>query len=198
MAHRILQYAGRRYSLKLDEIVWETLEELAAESDLRLNELVARVAQETGDDDGLTNALRNYCLRELRRRLTQRDAAIKTLTLTSRGVPAALLAQACPTPCFLIGNAQIIQEANEPAQKWMSTPAASLIGQIVDHYLQIKSVPPIEEIVRQFRDGARRLFAARVLHLRPGRLVMARANLCPAMIDAEKPADFGYFLIIQE
>jgi predicted DNA-binding ribbon-helix-helix protein len=198
MAHRILQHAGRRYSLKLDEIVWETLEELAAESDLRLNELVARVAQETGDDDGLTNALRNYCLRELRRRLTQRDAAIKTLTLTSRGVPAALLAQACPTPCFLIGNAQIIQEANEPAQKWMSTPAASLIGKIVDHYLQIKSVPPIEEIVRQFRDGACRLFAARVLHLRPGRLVMARANLCPAMIDAEKPADFGYFLIIQE
>jgi predicted DNA-binding ribbon-helix-helix protein len=198
MAHRILQHAGRRYSLKLDEIVWETLEELAADSDLRLNELVARVAQETGDDDGLTNALRNYCLRELRQRLAQRDAEIKTLTLTSRGVPAALIAQACPAPCFLIGNAQIIQEANEPAQKWMSTPAASLIGKIVDHYLQIKSVPPIEEIVRQFREGARKLFAARVLHLRPGRLVMARANLCPAMIDAEKPADFGYFLIIQE
>jgi predicted DNA-binding ribbon-helix-helix protein len=198
MAHRILQHAGRRYSLKLDEIVWETLEELAEDGGLRLNELVARVAQETGDEAGLTSALRNYCLRELRRRLAQRDAAIKALTLTSRGVPAALLAQACPTPCFLIGDAQIIQEANEPAQKWMSTPATSLIGKIVDHYLQIKSVPPIEEIVRQFREGARRLFAARVLHLRPGRLVMARANLCPAMIDAEKPAEFGYFLIIQE
>jgi predicted DNA-binding ribbon-helix-helix protein len=198
MAHRILQHAGRRYSLKLDEIVWETLEELAEDSGLRLNELVARVAQETGDDAGLTNTLRNYCLRELRHRLSERDAQIKALTLSSRGVPAALLAQACPTPCFLIGNAQIIQEANEPAQKWMSTPATSLVGKIVDHYLQIKSVPPIEEIVRQFREGARRLFAARVLHLRPGRLVMARANLCPAIVDAERPGDFGYFLIIQE
>jgi len=198
MAHRILQHAGRRYSLKLDEVVWETLEQLAQDSDLRLNELVARVAQETGDEDGLTNALRNYCLRELRQRLAERDTHIKALTLSARGVPAALLAQACPTPCFLIGDAQIIQEANEPAQKWMSTPAASLVGKIVDHYLQIKSVPPIEEIVRQFREGARRLFAARVLHLRPGRLVMARANLCPAIVDAERPADFGYFLIIQE
>src|SRR5215831_8722564 len=121
MAHRILQHAGRRYSLKLDEIVWETLEELAVDSDLRLNELVARVAQETGDEAGLTNALRNHCLRELRQRLAERDAQIKTLTQTSRGVPAALLAQACPTPCFLIGGDQIIQEANEPAQKWMST-----------------------------------------------------------------------------
>ena len=141
---------------------------------------------------------RSLRCRNLRRRLTQRDAEIKTLTLTSRGVPAALIAEACPAPCFLIGSGQIIQDANEPAQKWMSTPAASLIGKIVDHYLQIKSVPPVEEIIRQFRDGARRLFAARVLHLRPGRLVMARANLCPAMIDAERPADFAYFLIIQE
>ena len=198
MAHRILQHAGRRYSLKLDEIVWETLEELAVDSDLRLNELVARVAQETGDEAGLTNALRNHCLRELRQRLAERDAQIKTLTQTSRGVPAALLAQACPTPCFLIGSDQIIQEANEPAQKWMSTPAAALVGKIVDHYLQIKSVPPVEDIIRQFREGARRLFAARVLHLRPGRLVMARAQLCPAMVDAERPADFGYFLIIRD
>ena len=198
MAHRILQHAGRRYSLKLDEIVWETLEELAEDGGLRLNELVARVAQETGDDAGLTSALRNYCLGELRRRLSQRDAEVKTLTLTSRGVPAALLAQACPTPCFLIGNDQLILETNEPAQKWMSTPGASLVGKIVDHYLQIKSMPPIDEVVRQFRDGARRLFAARVLHLRPGRLVMAHANLCPATIDADRPQDFAYFLIVQE
>ena len=198
MAHRILQHAGRRYSLKLDEIVWETLEELAEEGGLRLNELVARVAQEAGDDAGLTNALRNYCLGELRRRLSQRDAEIKTLTLTSRGVPAALIAQACPTPCFLIGNDQLILETNEPAQKWMSTPGTALAGKIVDHYLQIKSMPPIDEVVRQFRDGARRLFAARVLHLRPGRLVMARATLCPATIDANRPQDFAYFLIVQE
>ena len=198
MAHRILQHAGRRYSLKLDDVVWETLEELAEDGGLRLNELVARVAQEAGDDAGLTNALRNYCLRELRRRLSQRDADIRNLTLTSRGVPAALLVQACSTPCFLIGTDQIILETNEPAQKWMSTPAAALAGKVIDHYLQIKSVPPIEEIVRQFRCGARKLFAARVVHLRPGRLVMARANLCPAMVDEERPTDFGYFLIVQE
>lgn len=198
MAHRILQHAGRRYSLKLDEIVWETLEELAEEGGLRLNELVARVAQEAGDDAGLTNALRNYCLGELRRRLSQRDAEIKTMRLTSRGVPAALIAQACPTPCFLIGNDQLILETNEPAQKWMSTPGTALAGKIVDHYLQIKSMPPIDEVVRQFRDGARRLFAARVLHLRPGRIVMARAHLCPATIDADRPQDFAYFLIVHE
>lgn len=198
MAHRILQHAGRRYSLKLDQIVWETLEDLADGAGLRLNELVARVAQEAGDDAGLTNALRNYCLSELRRRLTTRDSELRALTLTSRGVPAALLTQACPTPCFLIGRDQLILEVNGPAQKWMSTPQDALVGKIVDHYLQIKSVPAVAEILRQFRDGIYTLFAARVVHLRPGRLVMARASLCPAIIDADRPEQFAYFLIIQE
>lgn len=198
MPHRILQHAGRRYSLKLDQMVWDTLDDIAADAGLRLNELVARVAQDAGDQAGLTSALRNYCLGELRRRLAQRDSEVKMLSVTSRGVPATLLAQACPTPCFLIGGEQRIIDTNGPALQWMSTTDQSLVGKVIDHYLQIKSMPPIEEIVRRFRDGVRKVFAARVLHLRPGRVMMARANLCPAMIDADRPDDFAYFLIIHE
>src|SRR5262249_29951211 len=52
MRHRILQYEGRRYSLKLDTIVWEVLEDLAQQSGRRLNELVARIAEDAGDDAG--------------------------------------------------------------------------------------------------------------------------------------------------
>src|ERR1700741_4426321 len=68
MRHRILQYEGRRYSLKLDTIMWEILEELVERSDLRLNELVARVAEDVGDDAGVTGALRLDCLKEIRQR----------------------------------------------------------------------------------------------------------------------------------
>jgi hypothetical protein len=42
----------------------------------------------------------------------------------------------------------------------------------------------------------RQTYPARVLHLRPGRLVMARATLCPAIVDG--PNDLAYFLIINE
>lgn len=196
MRHRILQHAGRRYSLKLDNIVWDTLEELAKEKDLRLNELVARIAQESGDEKALTATLRLYCLQEMRRRLSEREGAIKDLSLTSRGVPTILFAEACPTPCFLIGHDHAILDINEPAERWMSAREASLIGKNVGHYLQIKTVPPVDEILRQFADGVRRVFPARVLHVRPGRLVMARANLCPAIVNGAK--EMAYFLLIAE
>lgn len=196
MRHRILQHAGRRYSLKLDGIVWDILEELAKEVGLRLNELVARVASEAGDERALTAALRLYCLREIRNRLSQREAAIRDLSLTSRGVSTVLFAEACPTPCFLVGRDQAILEINEPAQRWMSAKEQALVGRNIGHYLQIKSVPPVDEIVRQFGDGVRRVFPARVLHVRPGRLVMARANLCPAIVNGA--VEVAYFLMIAE
>ena len=54
----------------------------------------------------------------------------------------------------------------------------------------------VDEILRQFADGVRRVFPARVLHVRPGRLVMARANLCPAIVNGAR--EMAYFLLIAE
>ena len=196
MRHRILQYEGRRYSLKLDPIIWEILEELAERSGLRLNELVAHVAQNVGDDAGVTGALRLYCLREMRQRVQDMDAKIGALTLTTRGVPAALFTQACPAPCFLISQHQVILDVNEAAQKWMLTDRSTLLGKNIEHYLQIKSVPPLSGVLQQFAEGQPQVVAARVLHVRPGRLVMARANLCPAIVDGAD--NMAYFLIVDE
>jgi len=176
--------------------MWEILEELAERSDLRLNELVARVAHDVGDDAGVTRALRLYCLKELRERVRELDAKINVLTLTSRGVPATLFTQACPAPCFLIGHGQLILDVNEPAQKWMLTDRSTLLGKNIQHYLQIKSVPPIGDVLRQFEEGMQQVYAARVLHVRPGRLVMARASLCPAIVDGAE--NMAYFLIVDE
>lgn len=194
--HRILQHGGRRYSLKLDESVWQVLEELATEAGLRLNELVAQIASDSSDEGGLTNALRSYCIQALRERTARLATELKGLRLATRGVPAALYAEACPVPCLLIGGDQVILDLNEPAQRWLSAPGQSLVGKKVDHYLQIKSMPPIEEIIRQFRGGVRRTFTARILHVRPGRLVMARGSLCPAIIDGAQ--EFAYFLFVDE
>jgi predicted DNA-binding ribbon-helix-helix protein len=196
MRHRILQYEGRRYSLKLDAIVWDILEELAQSAGLRLNELVARVAQDVGDEAGITAALRLFCLREMRRHVQELDERIKALSLTSRGISATLFVQACPAPCFLVAGNQLILDVNEPAQKWMSAEPSTLVGKNIDHYLQIKSMPPVHDILRQYADGARQVHTARVLHVRPGRLVMARASLCPAVID--EVDGVAYFLMIDE
>lgn len=176
--------------------MWQVLEELAAEAGLRLNELVAQVATDNTDEGGLTNALRSYCIQALRERSAGLANELKGLRLATRGVPAALYAEACPVPCLLIGRDQVILDLNEPAQRWMSAPGQTLVGRKVDHYLQIKSVPAIEEIIRQFQGGVRKVFTARILHVRPGRLVMARGSLCPAIVDGSQ--ELAYFLFVDE
>ena len=55
MRHRIIQHSGRRYSVKLADAVWENLESLAGEAGLRLNQLVARVAEQAGEANAATN-----------------------------------------------------------------------------------------------------------------------------------------------
>ncbi|HLB80344.1 MAG TPA: ribbon-helix-helix domain-containing protein, partial [Dongiaceae bacterium] len=63
MRHRIIQFKGRRFSVKLDDVVWRSLEELAAEAGLRLNRLVAQVARDAAGA-GVTAALRRFCLEQ--------------------------------------------------------------------------------------------------------------------------------------
>jgi predicted DNA-binding ribbon-helix-helix protein len=195
MRHRIIQYAGRRYSLKLDDLVWQSLEELATASKMRLNELVAKIAKTCTDDDNLTAALRLYCLTETKNRNRELEREVRNLSLTGQGVPAALFAQACPSPCLVIGTGNLIQFVNEPAQKWMSAQESALVGTNVEHYFQIKSVPLLPEIIQQFTGGARKVIPTRLVHVRPGRLVMARANICPALVN--NSSEVSYFMIIE-
>jgi hypothetical protein len=132
----------------------------------------------------------------MQRRLAERTAEVKALSLTSHGVPTALFAQACPAPCVVIDRNQLILDVNEPAQRWMQAEENSLVGKNIGHYLQIKSVPPLDEVVRQFGEGIRKVVTARLLHVRPGRLMMARANLCPAVVEGAE--SLAYFLIISD
>ncbi|MGH6930979.1 MAG: ribbon-helix-helix domain-containing protein, partial [Dongiaceae bacterium] len=181
--------------LKLDDVVWQSLDELAAEAKLRLNELVAKIAATCADQENLTGALRLYCLTEIKAQNRELEREVRTLALTGQGVPAALFAQACPSPCLVIGAGNLIQYVNEPAQKWMSAQESALINTNVEHYFQIKSVPLLPEIVQKFSEGARKVFPTRLVHVRPGRLVMARANICPAMINSG--GEVLYFMIIE-
>jgi predicted DNA-binding ribbon-helix-helix protein len=192
--HRIIQHEGRRFSLKLDELVWNCLGELAARQGLRLNELVAQVAEQAGAEGNLTETLRLSALKDLQDRVHQLEQEVKELTLTTQGVPAALFAAACPAPCLLVGGDHLILDMNEAAQAWMGTGQTSLVGHRVDHYFQVRSVPPLAEILEQLKAGARKVFPARLVHVRPGRIVMARASLCPAIVNGTD--NFAYFVII--
>jgi predicted DNA-binding ribbon-helix-helix protein len=194
MRHRIIQYQGKRYSLKLDEIVWQSLEEAAAEEGLRLNQLVASIADGAGGNSTVTGALRLFCLRRSMDRVRQLEDQVRQLSLASRGVPVTVIADACPAPCLVVSRAQAVLHANAAALRWMAVDGKALIGKSIEHYFQIKSTLPLADIVERFARGEAGIFPARIVYLRPGRVIMARANLCPAMIAG--PDDLAYLVLI--
>lgn len=191
--HRIVQHAGRRYSVKLDETVWEALEVFAGEQELRLNELVALIDRQRDPQHSLTEAIRLYCLRRALERVRVLARRVEEQALTTTGVPLGLIVDSCPAPCLLVAQDQTILRVNAAAQKWMGAAADALAGKSLDHYLQIRSVPPLSEIMAAFGRGELASHAARVVYLRPGRVVMARATLCPASYEQ---GAFSYLVMI--
>jgi hypothetical protein len=104
------------------------------------------------------------------------------------------VADACPSPCFLLNAQSLVLKTNGAAQKWLSIDEATLRDKPIDRYMQIKVPVPLPQIIEQFAAGRSSVFPARVICLRPGRLIMAKGNICPAVVRAD--GDLLYFLMI--
>ena len=193
MRHRIIQRAGRRYSLKLDDLSWRTLEALARAEGLRLNQLIARVAAEHGAGN-LTAALRQLCLHRVVQRVTELEKELAVMSRPSKGSAIPAIVEAMPVPCFVISHRQEVLRVNALAAKWIGMEEPALIGQRIDRYLQIQSTQSLEKIVAEFGQGVAKLFPARIIYPKPGRLLIARAMICPALVRAAD--DLAYLIMI--
>lgn len=190
MRHRIVQHLGRRYSLKLDALLWERLEELAQDRGLRLNQLIGEVASGISEEINLTNALRNFCMTATLARLRELERELEERSLTSEGVPLGVIVDACPAPVLAVSRGQIIQRANQVAQRWMGAEEAGLVGKPIGNYFQIRCQIPLDKILEEFDNGLHRVFQGRILYLRPGRVVTARVNICPGTFDRDAGTSF--------
>lgn len=196
MVHRIIQCKGRRYSLKLDQDVWQILEQAALRRGIRINHLIDGLANACPDGGNLSAALRAYSIDELKRQLQVLQDKLRDQAMhAGQGVSAAVIADACPAPCFLVNAASVVLKANSAAQKWLGLDETSLRDRPLDQYMQVKSPVPLPQIVLQFARGRAQAFPARIICLRPGRLIMAKATLCPAIVRSEQ--DLVYFLMIE-
>jgi predicted DNA-binding ribbon-helix-helix protein len=193
MRHRIIQHAGRRYSLKLDDLSWQALEAVARADKLRLNQLVARVAARSGDSN-LTAALRQLCLERAIQRTTILEREVAALSRSGRGVPASAMVEGMPAPCFVMSHRHEILRLNAPAVSWIGLEEAALLGQNIERYLQILGTQSLENIVAEFGQGIVKLFPVRIVCPKPGRLPMARGVICPALVRAAD--DLEYLLMI--
>ena len=192
--HRIVQHRGRRYSLKLGADIWEILERSAQRRGKRLNRLIGEIAEACPPGANLSATLRSYCVDELKLQVRDLEQKLREMSMSTQGISAASVADACPSPCFLLNAQSLVLKTNGAAQKWLSIDEAALRDKPIDRYMQIKVPVPLPQILEQFAAGRSNVYPARVICLRPGRLIMAKGNLCPAVVRGD--GDLLYFLMI--
>jgi predicted DNA-binding ribbon-helix-helix protein len=192
--HRIVQFRNRRYSLKLGSDVWDILEASAQRRAIRLNQLVGEIAEACGPETNLSATLRSYCMEELKFLVEDLETRLREAKMNAGGVSVETIAESIPSPCFVLNERSLVVKCNAASRKWLGMDEAALRDQPIDRYMQIKVPIPLPRIIAQFGAGRGNAFPARVVCLRPGRLIMAKATICPATVRSE--SDLLYLLLV--
>ena len=171
---RILQLDGKRYSLRLEHEFWAVLEQIAERRRLRLNRLVADIANQCPAESNLSSTLRVFCLTELQRSGVPRGAGSDRASLLA-------LADSAPTPCLVIDNDQAIIGVNDAMLGWSSLERDSLMsGKVTDHFRFQTDGDADTLWVRLAQDGAASERAIMV-NITPGRVLASDALLVPIL-----------------
>ncbi len=192
--HRIVQFANRRYSIKLEQGYWSFLEAAAKLQAVRLNQLVGRLAADHPSELGFAAALRLYCLSQARSRLGLAEAELKKAALATGTTDLTAIVGACPAPCVVLGHDRTIRLVNNPFAQWLGADHQALIGKPVEHFFQIRGHFRLDELWARFGRGLTSAVPAKLAYVAPGRVVVAKAHLCAAAIKG--PEDFSLLIML--
>lgn len=192
--HRIVQFANRRYSIKLEQDFWAFLEETARRQGKRLNQLVAQLAFEHPSGLGLAGALRLFCLNEARTRLELAEAEAEKAQLATGTTDLTAIVGACPAPCVVLDQDRVIRLLNENFARWLNADREALQGKPIEHFFQIRGHFRLDELWRRFGQGFTAAVPAKLAYVAPGRVVVAKAHLCAAAI--KSPEDFSCLIML--
>jgi PAS domain-containing protein len=101
---------------------------------------------------------------------------------------------ACPSPCLVLSYDRTITLANEAFARWLSVDIASLVGKPIEHFFQIRGHFRLDELWSRFGQGLLKAMPAKLAYVAPGRVVVAKANLCPAAVKG--PQDFSCLVLL--
>jgi predicted DNA-binding ribbon-helix-helix protein len=177
---RILQLAGRRYSLRLESCYWEALAAIAKRRRLRLNRLVAEVAGKRASGVNLASALRVLCIEELRRAALSRQLAAERTSVLA-------LAQSAPAPALLLDAAQQIIAVNDAFLAWLGTTQEALLGEPLLRHFRLKLARPFGLLWSELGRGWTTPEAGRIVNIEPGRVLAANARLTPIIAGRGRP-----------
>jgi predicted DNA-binding ribbon-helix-helix protein len=166
---RIVQHHGRRYSIRLEPIFWQSLDALAEQQGMRLGRFVAAHA-ETYRGANFASYLRVICMLE-----TGQSLARATLG-PSHGSLLDLVA-GCPSPGLVLSRHRTIIAYNEGLENWLGPAHKPLAGAELTSVMQVRTRSPLNDIWESMLSGAQARADINVLHVEPGRVVAAGARL---------------------
>lgn len=181
LQQRILQVAGRRYSLRLETCYWETLTAIAARRRQRLNRLVAEVAA-LAEDANLAARLRVFCLEESRQATRTREFAVERTSILG-------LIESAPIPALAVDANGGIIAVNAPFSTWLGTPAERLAGTpLLRHFrFHCRAGCTVDALWQELGGSWLTPESARMIHIAPGRVLAANARLAPAIVTRGRP-----------
>ena len=181
LRQRILQLAGRRYSLRLETCYWETLTAIAARRRQRLNRLVAEIAA-VAEDTNLAARLRVFCLEESRQVTRAREFAVERTSVLG-------LIGSAPIPALAVDTNGRIIAVNTPFSTWLGTSAEPLTGTpLLRHFrFHCRAGCTVEALWKELGGGWVMAERARVIHIAPGRVLAANAQLVPVIVTRGRP-----------
>lgn len=178
---RIIQADKRRFSLKLEPVFWDALEEIATARGMRLNRLVALIAAEAGGQGNLASHLRRFCLVEAQREAAEARMGGGRLDLGG-------LLDSSPIPCLLIAANGIVRRENEAFVARFGGFGTRFVGRPFQRHFRFQSAISVAEAWERFSLGEVFTLKGRVVHVAPGRVTTAEARLFP--VPARRPVGF--------
>ncbi len=184
---RILQHAGRRYSLRLEHEFWSALERIAERRKLRLNRLVADIAQQCAADDNLSSSVRVFCMTENQQSALARSAGADRTSLLA-------IAETAPSPCFVLDSEQIVLGASEAFVRWSGVARDSLLRHKAATHFRFQGTISFEAIVTPAVRGFAQSESLRIISVAPGRVLAAEVRVVPMISARGRPLFLAWIL----
>ena len=166
---RIVQYRGRRYSIRLEPVFWQALEALAESQGMRLGRFIAeRAAHYRGAN--FASHLRVLCMLDAEQSLARVGLRPSQGNLVD-------LVMGCTSPGMVLSRQRIILAYNEALEAWLGSGRKPMVGAELTSVMQVRTRRPLNEIWDELLNGRSARAEANVLHVEPGRVVAAAARL---------------------
>jgi predicted DNA-binding ribbon-helix-helix protein len=152
---RVFQKDGQRLSIRLENIYWDQLEDIAETDAISLNSLIFRISGDLASGVNKTAALRTYCVYRMRQEMV-------LTSIRTGNIDLAAIITACPQPVMVLTPerriaaynpafvSDILARGSEKGDKAQKTP------------LRLTFSRPFNQIIRQVVDNPRTIISGQI------------------------------------